>query len=138
MQITVEVNKNVLAKKLQALYDYVVYLQVLRTLDFIIIGDKHGTEKIAIKYTEIKGNIIKDALISKIDRREFTKKLKAMTENNVRLTISSTHSLIIIDGINTKEQSTYYCYNNPTEKPKVELQEPNTAFNFFKKILDII
>lgn len=138
MELKVKVNKNILAKKLQALYDYVVFIQIIMYHDFILIGDSHGTDKIPIRDNEIKGSLItKSVLEAKIDRREFSKKLKAMTENNIYLTLSSEHSLIKLDGILTDEQSTYYCYNNPTDKPKEELKEQTTAFKFFKNLLKI-
>ncbi len=136
MKIQKIVNSKILAKKLSAMFDYIVWLE-LHTLDnFILIGDRHGTDLMQCK--SYKNGITSNITIkNKVDRRELAKKLKAMTEAEIILTFDNENPLIIMEGIRTKEQCSYFCSANPAKT--MEEANGNIKWNFdlFKKILGI-
>lgn len=136
MKIQKIVNSKILAKKLSAMYDYAVWLELYSRDNFIMIGDSHGTDKMECK--PYKHGIITELVIqNKVDRRELTKKLKAMSEAEIILTFDNENPLIIMEGIRTKEQCTYFCSANPAKTMEEANGSIKWGFDLFKKILGI-
>ena len=136
MKIQKIVNSKILAKKLSAMFDYIVWLELHSRNNFILIGDRHGTDSMECK--PYKHGITTELIIkNKVDRRELTKKLKAMTEAEIVVTFDNENPLIIMEGIRTKEQCSYFCSANPAKTMEEANGNIKWDFDLFKKILGI-
>lgn len=109
--ITKKVNKIILSKKLNAMYDYIIELKVSTRDNYITLSDRHGIETMLCE-PETTRNNHNQTIIHNIDRRELTKKLKAMSEAFINISFDDVMHEITLQGITNKEKSVYFCISD--------------------------
>ena len=133
-EITVKIDSKMLAKKLNSMYDYVFTLELNSRDNYLIIADRHSLERMPVK--KIKQS--PDAVIRHtIDRRELSKKLKAISSWDCYMTFDTETHLIILESMDKQELSSYCCLNEPSRNKEEADGMVKWGIDVFKAILGI-
>ena len=115
-------------------HDYVFTLELNSRDNYLIIADRHSLERMPVK--KIKQS--PDAVIRHtIDRRELSKKLKAISSWDCYMTFDTETHLIILESMDKQELSSYCCLNEPSRNKEEADGMVKWGIDVFKAILGI-